>query len=237
MADEVFLAQFDVWIGQMRQIASRRPGTGACALATAMTLWRWTLAHLLQAKDDRGARLYHGNRQGVTFPLADALCWLLASRCQILDLLELEERGPAHPVVAEGLPGLLSFLGDLCHVQAARAGGEVGRVCAELVFGYLRHPAWDADGCATCYGAVELDVLEGLIPGIAGTARGYSDVLDEAGGHAPKAGPCARAEGLESFQHLRQRLDQCLTGARVAKDRAAAALTQVMIPEALDYPA
>src|SRR5260370_14662584 len=28
------------------------------------------------------SKLYQGSRQGVTFPLADALCWLLASRCQ-----------------------------------------------------------------------------------------------------------------------------------------------------------
>jgi hypothetical protein len=33
-------------------------------------------------------------------------------------------------------------------VQAARAAGEVGRICAELVFGYNRHPAWDTEGCA-----------------------------------------------------------------------------------------
>jgi hypothetical protein len=32
------------------------------------------------------------------------------------------------------------------------------------------------------------------------------------------------------------KLDTCLTGARVAKDRAAQSLSKVMIPEALDYP-
>ena len=40
-----------------------------------------------------GSKLYHSQRQGVTFAMADALCWLLASRCQILDVLELEARG------------------------------------------------------------------------------------------------------------------------------------------------
>jgi hypothetical protein len=43
--------------------------------------------------------------------------------------------------------------------------------------------------------------------------------------------------GLEPFVRLRAKLDACLTGARLAKDRAAEALTKVMIPEALDYPA
>ena len=70
----------------------------------------------------------------MTFALADALCWLLASRCQILDVLELEVRGADDPVVSEDLAGTVQFLGDLCHVQAARAAGEVSRICAELVF-------------------------------------------------------------------------------------------------------
>jgi hypothetical protein len=38
------------------------------------------------------------------------------------------------------------------------------------------------------------------------------------------------------FQVLRAQVDASLAGARLAKDRAAKALTQVMIPEALDYP-
>ena len=41
---------------------------------------------------------------------------------------------------------------------------------------------------------------------------------------------------MEDFTKMRTRLDGCLTGARLAKDRAAEALTKVMIPEALDYP-
>ena len=43
--------------------------------------------------------------------------------------------------------------------------------------------------------------------------------------------------GLEQFVRLRARLDGCLTGSRLAKDRAAEALTRVMTREALDYPA
>jgi hypothetical protein len=98
MVNEVFLAHFRSWIGELREIASRRPGTGACALATAMQTWLWTAEHLQVAKDAEGDTLYHSNRQGVTFPLADALCWLIAARCFIQDLLELEEKGPANPV-------------------------------------------------------------------------------------------------------------------------------------------
>ncbi len=236
MTDEVFLAQFRDWIREMRTIANDRPGTGACALATAMQMWLWTLNHLQKGTDAEGQKLYQSSRQGVTFPLADALCWLLASRCQILDLIELEKMGPESLASTEGLPGLLAFLTDLCHVQAARAAGEVGRVCAELVFGYNRHPAWDTEGCATCYQSSDLDALESLIPGISGLARGYTDVIEEDGSHTPKAGPCVRFEGLDQFARLRVRMDGCLTGSQLAKDRAAEALTKVMIPEALDYP-
>ncbi len=237
MTSEVFLAQFQQWIGEMRAVANRRPGTGACTIASAMQLWYWTLNRLRNATDANGAKLYHGNRQGVTFPLADALCWLLAVRCQILDVLELEARAVERPDLAESATGYVGFFSDLCHVEATRAAGEVGRVCAELVYGYNRHPAWD-DGCASgCYQAEEVDDLEGLMPGFAATSRAYLEVVEADGSHAVKAGPCARCDDLEPFQRLRARVDSCLTGGRLAKDRAAEALTKVMIPEAPDYPA
>ena len=105
MTDELFLAQFRNWTREMRLIANDHPGTGACALATAMQMWLWTLHHLQKATDADGSTLYHSARQGVTFPLADALCWLLASRSQILDVMELARQGPSHPTVAEGLTG------------------------------------------------------------------------------------------------------------------------------------
>lgn len=235
MCDDVFLAQFEQWVRDMRRIGNDRPGTGACALASAMQMWLWTLRHLQRATDAEGAKLYHSSRQGVTFPLADALCWLLASRCQILDLIELEAKGPENPALAEGLPGLLGFLADLCHIQAAHAAGEVGRVCAELVFGYNRHPAWDdAGACSSCFQSDEIIAIDSVVPGVSGAA---TDCIDEQGGHPIKAGPCVSFHGLEEFARLRVRVDGCLTGSQLAKDRAAEALTKVMIPEALDYPA
>jgi alkylation response protein AidB-like acyl-CoA dehydrogenase len=38
MTNDVFLAQFRQWIAELRALASRRPGTGACTLASAMDL-------------------------------------------------------------------------------------------------------------------------------------------------------------------------------------------------------
>ena len=233
MTSEVFLAQFRAWSREMRRIASEKPGTGACTLASAMNLWIWTLNYLQNAKDANGAKLYHGQRQGVTFPLADALCWLLASRWQILDLLELEARGPVDPVAAEGLEGTLQFFSDLCHVQTARAAGEVSRICAELVFGYTAHPAWESEEHRECFLSDELDAFEETMPGISGAAL---DVINNDGSHPQKAGPCACCAGSAEFLRLQSKVTSCLTGSRLAKDRAADTVGKVMIPEALDYP-
>jgi hypothetical protein len=71
--------------------------------------------------------------------------------------------------------------------------------------------------------------MESLIPGLAGLACGHPSVNE--------FGPCSRFNGLDEFTRLRGRLDGCLTGSRLAKDRAADAVSKVMIPEALDYPA
>ena len=234
MTNPVFLAQFRDWIREMRTIANEHPGTGACALATAMTMWHWTLDHLQHSKDADGSKLYQSARQGVTFPLADALCWLLAARCQILDVLRLRENGAHDESIAGGLPGLVNFLSDLCHVQSARASGEVARICAELVFGYNQHPAWDEPGVHSCWQQDELDAIECFIPGMNGYAP---DVVTSDGTHPKKAGPCAQCHGAQPFLALHTKLNGCLTGSRLAKDRAAEGISKVMIPEALDYPA
>lgn len=234
MTNEIFLAQFRQWIRELRGIASRKPGTGACTLASAMELWDWTLQYLQKTKDADGRALYRHQRQGVTFPMADALCWLVSARHQILDVLELEEKGAENPALAEGLDGLTGFLTDLCHVQTARTAGEVGRICSELVFGYNHHPAWEDDNF--CFGSDDLLALETVMPGIDAGASMSGDVVEADGSHASKAGPCARFDGMTAFQRLRSKLDGCLTGARLSKDSAARSLTKVMIPEALDYP-
>jgi alkylation response protein AidB-like acyl-CoA dehydrogenase len=234
MANPLFLAQFKAWIREMREIASDRPGTGACMLATAMGMWLWTLDRLQHATDADGGRLYQSARQGVTFPLADALCWLLSARCQILDVIALEQRGADDPSVAEGLPGLVNFMTDLCHVQSARASGEVSRICAELVFGYNRHSAWDEAGTRGCFHQDELDSLEDVMPGIGSYGL---DVIASDGSHPKKAGPCAKCHGAEGFLTFQTKLATCLTGCRLSKDRAAETISKIMIPEALDYPA
>jgi alkylation response protein AidB-like acyl-CoA dehydrogenase len=234
MTSELFLAEFRMWTREMRRVASEHPGTGACTLASAMNLWLWTINHLQKATDPDGNKLYHGQRQGVTFALADALCWLLASRAQIIDVLELEARGATDAVASEGLEGTVQFFSDLCHAQAAQAAGEVSRICAELVFGYNCHPSWSEEEHRSCFLASELDAYEETMPGISAMAI---DVIATDGSHPLKAGPCAGCAGSSEFLRLQSKLTTCLSGARLAKDRAADTVSKVMIPEALDYPA
>jgi hypothetical protein len=178
-------------------------------------------------------RLYSSARQGVTFRLADALCWLLASRQQILDLMELEAKSAANAAGGDGLTGTVTFLSDLCHVQAARAAGEAGRICADLVYGYNRHPSWDDPEHKGCFLGEELEAWEAYAPGMTAFAL---DVIQPDGSHPEKAGPCAQCGENSAFQQQRNRLDLCLTGSQLAKDRAARALAMVMIPEVPDYP-
>jgi alkylation response protein AidB-like acyl-CoA dehydrogenase len=231
MGNPLFLAQMRAWIRELRHVAAAHPGTGACALASAMELWKWSYRHLEGATDADGAKLVTSPRQGVTFKLADALAWLLAARAQALDVVRLAEEGAA--VLGDAHAGTVRFFSDLCHVQAARAAGEVGRICAELVHGYNRHPGWDADGQRACWAARDAEALEGIVPGLAGCAM---DELEADGAHPDKEGPCASCKGITDFRTMRMKVDGCLTGAMLAKDRAAEAVSRVMIPEALDYP-
>jgi alkylation response protein AidB-like acyl-CoA dehydrogenase len=230
MGNPLFLAQMKAWIRELRHVSGEHAGTGACALASAMDLWLWTYRHLARSTDADGAKLVQAPRQGVTFKLADALGWLMAARMQILDAVALTEQGAA--ALGDAHAGTARFFADLCHVQAARAAGEVGRICAELVHGYNRHPAWDEQGRSACWSANDTDALEGIIPGLAGCSM---DLLAD-GGHPDKEGPCASCQGISDFRTLRVKIDGCVTGAMLAKDRAAEALSKVMIPEALDYP-
>ena len=183
MASEIFQAYVVNYIAEMDRVAGTNPETGAGSVAAGLRLWKQTFDFLCANKDADGKKLYHSNRQAVTFPLADALCPLIASRLFILDVLELAAKGPENPMVAEGLEGYMAFFNDIARMQAARAAGEAARGCSGLVHGYATP---DAD--------------------------------------------------LTAFGPLRQALDTSLAGLGLARERAGAALTQVMIPEALDYP-
>jgi alkylation response protein AidB-like acyl-CoA dehydrogenase len=181
----LFRKEYSLMIAELERVHEARPHLGAKALANAMKLWDFTMDHLNKSNDENGKKLYHSKRQGVTFPFVDTLCWLLASRCLLMDIIELEIRGKDNPLLADSIDTYLEFYANLSKVQVARTAGEVTRSCSELVYGYA----------------------------------------------------CEQTEGLDDFETLQLQLERSTQGFRMAKDSAAEALIEVMIPEALDYPA
>ena len=136
MGNPVFLALAGHWVDELEGLAVSWPELGTKSLAAAFRLWLVTLSSLQNSKDADGKKLFNSNRQGVTFPMADAISWLVAARSFVADIVELRDKGPENPVVAEGLDGLLSFYGDMASLHNARSAGEVARICADLVYGY-----------------------------------------------------------------------------------------------------
>lgn len=199
MTSEVFRHILAAWTKQMQRAGKEVPGLGGFVIASAMELWQYTMDYLQKTKDGNGKKLYHNKRQGVTFAMADALGWLLGPYYFATDVMELIEKGPMSPTLAEGLDDLTGFYKDVCHVQAARAAGEVARICSELVYGFN-----------TCK-------------------------CDEPDGQLGDQSQCTNEE-LKAFRELKAKVDMCMAGSRMAKDRAGSAMAGVMIPEALDYP-
>lgn len=186
------------WMRELREIASAWPDSGACTIATALKLWAWTLDHFRSSNDAAKA----------IDDLAESLGPLVAARCLIADVVQ----------------DASELRLDLAHVYAAQAAALAGATCAELVYGYRHHLVWDAAGCGSCYASDDLDELEAFMPGIASGARTSIDIIESDGSHPAKRGPCARFDGVDAFVKLRNRLDACLSGSRIAKDRAAAAV-------------
>jgi len=187
MVDEVFLAHLDNMAAELRSIHAANPEAGANCLAATMELWKWAVKYHQEGVDGNGQKLYTASRQGVSYPLTDAVSWLMAARQFVLDANELREKGPAAGAAADGLPGLLNFLNDLTSVQVLGTASEVARIIAELVWGYAK---------------------PGSVPAGAG-----------------------------ELAARREKVEKSAAGLRLAKDRAAASVASVMIPEALDYPA
>ncbi len=153
MTNELFLAQFRQWITDMREIAGTPPGHGRLHPGHghgAVALDARSSAR--KPRTPTASRSTTDQRQGVTFPLADALCWLLASRCQILDVLELEEKGPENPVAGRRARRVR----ELLHRPLPRAGRPRRRrgrraSAPSWSYGYKRHPAWDDEAHENCF--------------------------------------------------------------------------------------
>ncbi len=183
MTSPLFLAQFDVWIKELETLSDG--GAKAMMPATAaMELWRWTLNYLQKAKDCEGASLFTNSRQGVSFAIADALCWLLASKSLVDDVETLAIKGHENPIIKDSLAHLVNIYTDLSAIFAARAAGEAARILTDVFFGY------------------------------------------QGSGTTPEK---------ETFKKMRNLIDEAQSSSRIAKDRVATVLTQVIIPEAPEY--
>jgi hypothetical protein len=208
VASPEFLALLIDSIRDLREIASSRPDTGACTLASALEVWSWAMNYFRTGEGALGTSATQAIDE-----MAEVLCPLLAARCLVLEVAAKPSR--------EG-----ELRADLSHTYAARAASAAGAACAELVFGYRRHLLWDDEGCGTCYASDELDDLGALMPGITSGAGITADIIKEDGSHPAKRGPCVRFDGVDTFMRLRNRLDGCLTGAGLARERAAATITR-----------
>jgi hypothetical protein len=124
MTNPVFLEVMRQWSARLR----RSGAEGAEALAGAMDMWLWTLDFLQNGADRDGKKLYHGKRQGVTFPLADALGWLLAARSLMQDVAVLAAEAPAARA-GRGRPGPRLLRRPGLRAGCPRAG-EAARICA-----------------------------------------------------------------------------------------------------------
>ena len=92
------------------------------------------MAYTKNQQDAQGP-LYHSSRQGISFPLADALSWILASFYQAQDVIYLTQQGANQPHLAEALPGTVAYLSNLGAGQALAMAGEVLRITEEIVLG------------------------------------------------------------------------------------------------------
>ncbi|MFW5734073.1 MAG: acyl-CoA dehydrogenase family protein, partial [Oceanidesulfovibrio sp.] len=131
--------------------------------------------------------------------------------------------------LADALSWLVAVKCFMDDIDELAANGPQNAVVAEgldeLVDFYGDMVTWQAARAAGEAGRVAADLVFGYIlhPDCAGECCG-----PEATGNL--------FDGAEEFYALRRKVDAAVAGARLAKDRAAADLTKVMIPEALDYP-
>jgi hypothetical protein len=212
--------QIKLWISQMQHVASELPDTGACAVASALDLWQWTAAYVVGNKGEAGPTCGPAELQA----LADSLGGLLSARALVL--ATHEQLGAVGAEKSKSSQGIEALQLDLCHGQTSRAASLAGQVCAELVCGSQIHPKWDAS-CHECVVADEVDALEVLMPGISYGARLTGDVLESDGSHPDKAGPCVQMGKLAGFLSRRKKLDGCLSGSWLARQRAVQRLQEM----------
>jgi alkylation response protein AidB-like acyl-CoA dehydrogenase len=136
MASPIFLKQLELWANdfQKQSTEASYKDLGLNIIAHASKVWLQAINYTQKHQDAQGA-LYHSQRQGISFALADALTWIMASRYQALGVMRLIAHANDLPHLAEALPGTISYLSNLCQWQALRMAGEVLRITEEIILG------------------------------------------------------------------------------------------------------
>jgi len=89
MEQDIFPAQWKNWIDELFASDSGRNGS-ARILTAGMELWFWTYNFLRRGEGSGAEKRFPSQRQEISFPLADSLCWLLAARQLVLDVVRLD---------------------------------------------------------------------------------------------------------------------------------------------------
>jgi hypothetical protein len=111
MAAAAFQSRLAAWTAEVE-------GSGTVRAGLALLAWTLEFLHL--------AHLLTDFRQGAGFPMADALCRLLAARALAADVRTLRVAGGS----------ALGFFTDLSVVESASAALGAAQICTAAVFGY-----------------------------------------------------------------------------------------------------
>jgi hypothetical protein len=131
--------------GRARGPARRPPGTGREQHRRGFRLWLWTLTSFLR-KGRRRQPPVPRQTPGVTFPWPTP-CVARGRACKFLDVVELAEKGPGNPILAEGLK-----LRDLFSTWPASSpqGRRRGRPDRKPLVNGFAAPDADTSGSTAC---------------------------------------------------------------------------------------
>lgn len=159
MIDREFLGLFGLWTQEMEQFAKRQSLSGVHCLAATMQLWQWTMGQLQRQTDMLGARLYSDSRQGVTFPMADALSELLAARSLTIDSFDLQKGENGRDISGTPIAGFF----DLAAIVSLHAAGCIRQTSTALLYGYGELPSDAAKAFRDQYTKLD-ENLCGILP-------------------------------------------------------------------------
>ena len=206
MTSEVFLAQFRAWTARdaphrLRPSRHRRMHAGLGHAAVAVDAQPPAERH--RPRRRQALSRPAPGRDLRRWPTRSAGCSPRAARFSTCS--NSKPRGAGDAVARRRpAPAPCSSSATSATCRPRRPPAKSARICAELVFGYNRHPSWDDAGAASCFFASELEEFEETMPGITAMARRCARRPTAA--IPQKAGPCAGCAGDSEFLRLQSKL-------------------------------